>query len=172
MHLWGCESILIWTLVSAASAFGDAPSGECQLAPFNYSQIIRTEAHLPPIPFLRGQWGTHVVFLSNWYFHQTLRGLTTWNDYHVIYQLYLSFFFFKGTVLYKQRLKRIVPILYTRAIWDTWLGRQTGFSMISQCLWGLHSRIFKDGLGLENLDHVFARRRKLLLTSRKHAVWS
>lgn len=94
MLLWGCESILIWTLVSAASAFGDAPSRECQLAPFNYSQIIRTEAHLPSIPFLRGRWGTHVVFLSNWYFHQTLKGITTWNDYNVIYQLYLSFFFF------------------------------------------------------------------------------
>ena len=168
MLLWGRESILIWTLASAASAFEDAPSGECQLAPFNYSQIIRMEAHLPPISFLCGQWGTDVVFLSKWHFHQTLRGITTWNNYNVIYQLYL--FFKKEIVLYKQRLKKIVPSLHTRAIWDTWLGCQTGFSMISQCLWGLHYRIFKDGLGLEYLDHVFARRRKLLLTLRKHAV--
>ena len=54
MPLWGCESILIWTLASAASAFEDAPSGECQLAPFNYSQIIRMEAHLPPFHFYVG----------------------------------------------------------------------------------------------------------------------
>lgn len=73
-----CESILIWTLASAASAFEEAPSWECQLAPFNYSQIIRMEAHLPPIPFPWG-WGVGVgeridlAFLGNWHCHQTLK---------------------------------------------------------------------------------------------------
>lgn len=91
----------IWTSASAASAFEEAPTWECQLATFNYGQV---RAHSLSIPFLWGWWETDVAFLCDWHFHQTL----------------------KETRLSKPRLKKeFVPLLCARAVWESWLGCQT-----------------------------------------------